>query len=65
MRSEPAVDQAELVLVVADPELHVGEVAFDLAREVRLGAQDLGVPVTGGCDVVGEEVHGRQPAQHR
>ena len=38
-RREPAVEDAELVLVVADAELGVGEPSFDRAGEVRLGAE--------------------------
>src|SRR6202035_5808777 len=38
-RREPAVEDAELVLVGADAEFGVGEPALDRAREVRLGAE--------------------------
>ena len=48
VRGEPAVDDAELVLVVADAELDVGGRPVDLPDEVRLDAEQLGVPVRGG-----------------
>src|SRR5262245_53246330 len=44
-RGEPPLDDAELVLVVADPELDVTRPApGGLAGEVRLDTQQLGIP---------------------
>jgi hypothetical protein len=62
---EPAVDDAQLVLVVADAELDVHGRPPDRANEVRLDAEQFGVPAPGSHDVVGEETDGGQSAQHR
>src|SRR5262252_2861362 len=62
--NEPAVDDAQLVLVVADAELDIRRRTFDRAHEVRLDAEQLGVPALGGRDVVGEEVDGGKSSQH-
>jgi hypothetical protein len=53
-----AVDDAELALVVADPELDVAR-----SLEVRLHAEELGVPRPGRRVIGGEEVDRAQPAQ--
>jgi hypothetical protein len=61
---EPAVDDAELVLVVPDAELDVNGRLLDRAHEVRLDSEELGVPVPGGRDVVGEEADGGESSEH-
>src|SRR5262249_10659232 len=62
--SEPAVDDTQLVLVVADAELDICGRPLGRAHEVRLDAEQLGVPVPGGGDVLGEEADGGKPSQH-
>jgi hypothetical protein len=52
-----AVDDAELVLVVADSELDIGGVFLIGPLEVRLDAEQLRVPVARRGHVVGPEVH--------
>jgi hypothetical protein len=78
-----AVDEAELDLVVADPELDVaqphGGVALGAAvhaersrsaglalvgAEVRLDAQQLGVPPRGRVQVLGGEADCAHPSEH-
>src|SRR5690606_27270658 len=64
-RAEPAVDEPQLVLVVADPELHVGQLSVRAgALEVRGGVEQLGVPLLGRLEVVGPEVDGGESAKH-
>src|SRR5919204_5357230 len=60
-----AVGDAQLVLVVADAELDVGGWALLRADEVRLDAQQLGVPVLGRLHVGGPVADGGEPSQHR
>jgi hypothetical protein len=60
----PAVDDAELVLVVTDAELNIRGRSPVRAHEVRIDAEQLGVPVLGGRDVVGEEADGGESSQH-
>src|SRR5690606_7273289 len=65
-RCVAAVDDPDLVPVVADAELDVrGRRRGGRVGEVRLDAEQLGVPVAGGGDVVGEEVQGGEAAEHR
>ena len=59
-----AVEDAQLVLVVADPELDVGGGVVDLADEVGLDAEQLGVSAPGRREVVGEEGDGGEASQH-
>ena len=52
-----AVDDPDLVGVVPDPELDVGRrLRPGGVGEVRLDTEQLGVPVAGGAEVVGEQV---------
>ena len=60
----PAVDDAQLVLVVAYSELDVRRILLIRPLEVRVNAEQVGVPVTGGDEVVGEEVDGGESSQH-
>ena len=66
-RRVAAVDDAELVGRVADPELDVRRDAVRAGPgEVRLDAEELGVPGGGGRHVVGPEVEGGESTQaHR
>ena len=57
-------ENSELVRVVADPELDVGRRTFERTDEVRLDAEDLGIPVFCGRDVVGEKVGCGESSQH-
>ena len=59
-----AIEDAEFVAVVADPELDVGERSAELLAEVRLDAEDGGVPVRRGGDVVGRVGDGGESAKH-
>src|SRR5262245_12186131 len=53
LRREAAVDQAPLVLVVADAELGVGQApVWSGTLEVRLDAEQLGVAARGRLQVV-------------
>jgi hypothetical protein len=65
VRCEPPVEQAELVLIVADPELHIRRRAVDVALEVRLGAEQFRIPPCRRRQVVGDESDRGEPSQHR
>jgi hypothetical protein len=53
-RREAPVDDAELVLIVAQPELDVGQPAVDGPLEVRLDPEQLAIPAAGGIEIIGE-----------
>jgi hypothetical protein len=64
-RGEPPVDDAELVLVVADAKHDVTRSApGSFATKVRLDAEQLGVPARRRRQVLGLQVHRADPTQH-
>jgi hypothetical protein len=64
-RGVAAVDEADLILVVADAELDVrGRCRGGRESVVGLGAEEFGVPVAGGGEVVGIEVQGGESTKH-
>ena len=53
------------MLVVADAELDIYGRPACLTNEVRLDAEQFGIPGPGRGDVVGEEIDGGKSSQHR